>query len=372
MSLQKEVDFSSIEEAIEDIKNGKVLIVVDDEDRENEGDFICAAELITPEIVNFMARYGRGLICAPLLESRAKALDLQMMVPQNTALHETAFTVSIDYLGKGCTTGISAHDRYTVLKSLTDETTKSTDLSRPGHIFPLVAKDGGVLRRSGHTEAAVDLARLAGLYPTGVLIEILNEDGSMARLPQLKLIAKEHGLKLISIKDLIAYRLKTERIVEKTSEEVISTRFGDFTLHVYKQITTGALHYAFVKGSLTEAEPTLVKVYSNKESNDILQLFFNNKLSYISKSLEFIANEGKGVFLYMCHQHEESSVLDQIRSFELEKSKEINSDEQKDFGVGAQILQDLGIHDIKLISRNLKKRVGIKSFGLTIVENVEL
>ncbi len=362
---------NTIDEAIEEIKSGKVVIVVDDEQRENEGDFICAAECITPEVINFMATHGRGLICSPIDELRADELDLPMMVTQNTALHETAFTVSIDLIGHGCTTGISAYDRARGIKALTQKETAASDYARPGHIFPLRAKTGGVLRRSGHTEAAIDLARLAGFCPVGVLVEILNEDGSMARLPQLLKIAESHDVKIISIKDLIAYRMERERIIEKELTLNIDTPYGPFDVTAFRQITTGDIHLAFSKGEIN-AEPTLVRVHSSTETGDIFGNLFDNYGAQLQKSMELISKEGKGVLLYIRHGEKGASILDKLRQYVRGEVAEGDSEKQRDFGVGAQILRTYGIEKIRLITNHPKRRIGLLGFGLEIVENIQM
>ncbi|MEJ6613827.1 MAG: 3,4-dihydroxy-2-butanone-4-phosphate synthase [Saprospiraceae bacterium] len=370
---QNTVVLDKIEDAIEDIKNGKIIIVVDDEDRENEGDFICAAELVTSEQINFMARYGRGLICTPIESSRAKELDLELMVKKNSALHETAFTVSIDLLGQGCTTGISAYDRSTGIRAIVSPDTIANDFARPGHIFPLIAKSGGVLRRTGHTEATIDLARLAGLYPAGVLTEILNEDGSMARLPQLMDIAKEHDLKLISIKDLVAYRMKTERLVEKEMTTTLKTKYGEFNVTAYRQINTDDVHVAISMGNINSEDPILTKVHSNTETGDILGILFDGYAEKLHSALYKISEEGKGVLLYIRHGEKGNEIIEKLK--ELDTNPDNNpsaSTEQRDFGVGAQILRDLGVQKIKLMTSNPRKRVGLIGYGLEIVENIEM
>lgn len=365
--------FDTIESAIEDIRQGKVVIVIDDEDRENEGDFVCAAEVVTPEIINFMAAHGRGLICTPIIEERAKELGLELMVKDNTALHNTAFTVSIDLIGHGCTTGISAYDRATGIKAITDLSIKAEDFARPGHIFPLIAKKGGVLRRTGHTEAAIDLARLAGFYPAGVLVEILNEDGTMARLPQLIHVARKFNLKLITIKDLVEYRMKTERIVTREMQTTIETQFGDFNVIVYKQITTGDFHLAFVKGNIVSSEPTLVRVHSNSETGDILGLLFDGYAETITQSLHMINKEGNGIFLVIRHSENNDAIIQKLKSLDTNPANDPQiNEQQRDFGVGAQILRDLGVQKLRLISNHPKKRVGLTGYGLEIVENVFL
>ena len=368
MEMTSQLD--SISSAIEDIRLGKVVIVVDDEDRENEGDFICAAQCVTPEIINFMATHGRGLICAPLNEKRVEELKLQMMVKDNTALHETAFTVSIDLIGHGCTTGISAQDRSTGIRSLVDPDIKAEDYARPGHIFPLKAKTGGVLRRSGHTEAAIDLARMAGFYPAGVLVEILNQDGTMARLPQLIEIAKKHDLKIISIQDLIAFRMDRERIVERMPSYQITSRFGDWEVVPFRQMITDDIHLALVKGHPGKQNSTLVRVHSMSRTGDMLGLIFGNTGTEIDKALSMIAEEGNGVFLLMRHSELSDNVLDVLKSFAGQDGT--SNSEQRDIGVGAQILRELGISKMKLMSNNTISRVGLIGFGLEIVENVKL
>jgi 3,4-dihydroxy 2-butanone 4-phosphate synthase/GTP cyclohydrolase II len=368
-----EIHLNTIEEAIEDIKAGKLIIVVDDEDRENEGDFICAAEKITPEMVNFMATHGRGLICTPILPERARELDLNLMVQSNTAMHHTAFTVSIDLLGQGCTTGISAYDRATGIRAMVDKSTKPTDFARPGHIFPLIAKEGGVLRRTGHTEASVDLARLAGCYPAGVLVEILNEDGTMARLPQLIEMSKKWNIKIISIKDLVAYRMQTERLVQLEMTTEMHTSYGMFTVKAFRQLTTGDIHLAFIMGDIDKQKPTLVRVHSNTETGDILGIMFDGYAENIAKSLSKISEAGSGVFLFMRHGEKTDSILDKLKV--LDTNPDNNppySDEQRDFGTGAQILCDLGVRKISLITNHSKKRIGLIGYGLEIVDNIQV
>lgn len=372
-SESEPVKLNSIEEAIEDLQNGQVIIVVDDENRENEGDFICAAEKITPEIINFMATHGRGLICVPIEEKRAEELKLPMMVQDNTALHTTAFTVSIDLIGRGCTTGISAYDRATGIQAMIDESTRPEDFARPGHIFPLRAKDGGVLRRTGHTEAAVDLAKMSGFYPAGVLVEILNEDGTMARLPQLMQIASAHNLKVISIKDLVAYRMSKERLVEKVSEHEVETRFGPFSVKAYKQLNNGDIHLALVKGNVNPDE-SLVRVHSSTDVDDVMGFLFNDYGDRIKACMQQIQNADNGVFLFMRHTDiEEFNVLERIEALANhgQTSNLTSSRVQKDFGIGAQILHDLGVRKINLLTNNPKKRVGLIGYGLEIVDQTE-
>lgn len=372
-TVDLDIHLNTIEEAIEDIKAGKLIIVVDDEDRENEGDFICAAEKITPEMVNFMATHGRGLICTPVLQERAKELDLNLMVQSNTAMHHTAFTVSIDLLGQGCTTGISAYDRATGIRALVDANTKPTDFARPGHIFPLIAKEGGVLRRTGHTEASVDLARLAGCYPAGVLVEILNDDGTMARLPQLVQISKKWDIKIISIKDLVAYRMRTERLVQLEMTTEMQTSYGKFTVKAFRQLTTGDIHLAFIKGEIDVHKPTLVRVHSNTETGDILGIMFDGYAENIAQSLRKISEEGQGIFLFMRHGEKTDSILDKLKV--LDTNPDNNppyTDEQRDFGTGAQILCDLGVRKISLITNHTKRRIGLIGYGLEIVDNIQV
>lgn len=376
---ETEIKLDKVEDAIAAIKAGQVVIVVDDEDRENEGDFICAAECITPEIINFMATHGRGLICTPIDEKRADELELNLMVNTNTALHETAFTVSIDLIGQGCTTGISAYDRSTGIKALVDPSTRPSDFARPGHIFPLRAKTGGVLRRTGHTEATIDLARMAGFYPAGVLVEILNEDGTMARLPQLYEIAKRFDLKLISIKDLVAYRMRTERIVKREATVRLNTQYGDFDIIAYTQITTGDTHLAIRMGFWQPNEPVLVRVHSADEMVDMLGSLFDQNELKLQHSIERIAREGKGLLVYMRHGEKKDDFVQQLKNLQEQQKgadKKSLAEQldmtQRDYGVGAQIIRDLGISKIRLLTRNPKKRVGLIGYGLEIVENLEL
>lgn len=364
---------NTVEEAIDDISAGKVVIVVDDEDRENEGDFICAAEKITPTIINFMATHGRGLICTPIDERRADELELNMMVSSNTALHETAFTVSIDLIGQGCTTGISAYDRATGIKAMIDPNTKASDFARPGHIFPLRAKTGGVLRRTGHTEAAIDLARLAGFYPAGVLVEILNEDGTMARLPQLVEVAKKHNLKIITIKDLVAYRMLTERLVTKEMTVTKTSKYGTFDIVAYRDHTTQDVHLAIKMGTWHMDEPVPVRVHSAAETGDIVGYLLDDYGTQLEKALALIAAEGKGVVLCMRHSEKNDLIINYLHTLQQETNAERTSEmSQRDFGIGAQILRDLGIGQIRLITNHPRRRVGLIGYGLEIVENIEL
>jgi len=363
----------TIDEAIADLKSGKVIIVVDDEDRENEGDFVGAAEAITPDIINFMSKEGRGLICTPIEEDRAKELGLNRMVNNNTALHETAFTISIDLNGYGCTTGISAYDRSRGIKAMTEENITASDFARPGHIFPLIAKPGGVLRRTGHTEASVDLARLAGYYPAGVLVEILNEDGSMARLPQLRKIADKFDLKIISIADLVAYRMQHERIISVAHEAEIETKYGKFKVRAYRQDSTDDIHLAVYTGDWNESNELLVRVHSSTATGDILGFLFNDYGETITRSLKMIQEEGRGVLLFMRHS-EKSNLLTTLQTIEEEGSLKAlkRSGDQRDFGIGAQILRDLKVKKIRLITRSQRKRIGLIGYGLEIVQNIPL
>ncbi len=330
---QQTAVLDSVEDAVEDIRLGKIVVVVDDEDRENEGDFICAAECVTPEIINFMATHGRGLICAPIDEHRANDLNLPMMVDDNTALHQTAFTVSVDLIGHGCTTGISAYDRARGIKALTDPGITAKDFARPGHIFPLRARAGGVLRRSGHTEAAIDLARMAGFDPAGVLVEILSPDGTMARLPQLLEIARHHQLKIISIRDLIAYRMSRERIVEQLDSMVLETPYGPFTVVPFSQVTTNDIHLAFIKGNLDKS-PTLVRVHSTTETGDVLGILFEDYGTQLAQSLEMIAREGKGVLVYLRHSEHPQEILKRLSAFQSGKDGSETSTVQRNIGIG--------------------------------------
>ena len=370
---------SSIVSAIEDIKKGKLIIVVDDEDRENEGDFVTAARQVTPEIINFMSKEGRGLICAPLVEERCDELGLDLMVNNNTALHETAFTVSVDLLGHGCTTGISAHDRAKTVQALIDPTTKPGDLGRPGHIFPLRAKNGGVLRRAGHTEATIDLARLAGFEPAGVLVEIMNEDGSMARLPQLLEIAKKFDLKIISIKDLIEYRLKIDSLIEEVVRVDMPTQFGHFKLIAFREKNTTNEHLALVKGEWKPEEPVLVRVHSSCFTGDILGSFRCDCGDQLHEAMRLVEKEGQGVILYMNQEGRGIGLLNKLKAYKLQEegmdTVEANLHlgfpmDKRDYGVGAQILRYLGISKLRLISNNPRKRAGLLGYGLEVVETV--
>ncbi|HEY1112515.1 MAG TPA: bifunctional 3,4-dihydroxy-2-butanone-4-phosphate synthase/GTP cyclohydrolase II [Chitinophagaceae bacterium] len=371
----------SIESAIEDIKLGKMVVVVDDEDRENEGDFITAAQNVTPEVINFMSKHGRGLICVALLEDRCDELGLELMVNNNTALHETAFTVSVDLLGHGCTTGISAQDRAKTIQALIDPTTKAENLGRPGHIFPLRAKKGGVLRRAGHTEAAIDLARLAGMEPAGVLVEIMNDDGSMSRLPQLKEVAERFDFKIISIKDLIEYRLKRDSLIDEIVRVDMPTKYGHFKLVAFQEKNTSNEHLALIKGSWEPGEPVLVRVHSSCFTGDILASMRCDCGEQLHQAMEMVEAEGKGAILYMNQEGRGIGLVNKLKAYRLQEqgmdTVEANLHlgfqmDQRDYGVGAQILRHLGITKLRLISNNPKKRVGLIGYGLEIKENVPL
>ncbi len=373
-----EFKLNTIEEAIEDIRQGKMIIVVDDENRENEGDFIAAAEKVTPEMINFMATNGRGLICASLTEKRCKELDLAPMVVNNTVLHHTAFTVSVDLIGNGCTTGISVHDRAKTIEALVDSNTKPEDLGRPGHIFPLIAKEGGVLRRTGHTEAAVDFARLAGLKPAGILVEILNEDGSMARLPQLVEVAKKFDLKLVSIEDLVAYRMKHDSLIQKKEDFEIQTRFGSFRLRAYLQVTNKQVHIALTRGVWNDGDSILTRINSSNTNADILDFLTSNSEAKLERIFKAIEEEGKGAILFINQELSTLDILGKLNYLKenqsdnnLIKAPRISMDE-KDFGIGAQILHDLNISKIKLLSNNQQpKRVGMVGYGIEIVDFIK-
>lgn len=371
----------SIEEAIEDIKDGKVIIVVDDEDRENEGDFVCAAEKVTPEIINFMAKHGRGLICAPLVEDRCEKLGLELMVGHNTAAFETPFTVSVDLIGHGCTTGISASDRAKTIQALVDDAIDPSELGKPGHIFPLKAKRGGVLRRAGHTEAAIDFARLAGLKPAGVLVEIMNEDGTMARLPDLVDVAKRFDLKLVSIKDLIAYRLKHESLIKREIGVEMPTTWGDFDLIAFRQTNTQEIHLALIKGTWTKDEPIMVRVHSSCVTGDIFGSCRCDCGPQLHAAMEMVEKEGKGLILYMNQEGRGIGLINKLKAYKLQEEgmDTVQANlalglpmDSRDYGVGAQILRDLGVGKIRLISNNPQKRVGLIGYGLEIVEQVPI
>mgnify|MGYP001142193797 FL=1 len=372
---------NTIEEAIEDIKAGKIIIVVDDEDRENEGDFLAAADMVTPDMINFMATHGRGLICAPIIEDRCEELGLELMVGKNTAEYETPFTVSVDLIGHGCTTGISASDRAKTIQALVNPNTRPSELGKPGHIFPLKARKGGVLRRAGHTEAAIDLARLAGLYPAGVIVEIMNEDGSMARMPELKTIAKKHQLKIVTIKDLIAYRINNESLIEKLIDVNLPTEIGDFELHAFRQITNNQTHLALVKGQWEANESVLVRVHSSCITGDIFGSCRCDCGPQLEAAMAMVEREGKGVIVYMNQEGRGIGLLNKLKAYKLQEqgrdTVEANEElgfkaDSRDYGVGAQILRNLNVQKIKLMSNNPKKRTGLIGYGLEIVENIAL
>ena len=372
----KKTELNTIKEAIQDIKDGKIIIVVDDENRENEGDFLAAAEMVTPEMINFMATHGRGLICAPLTEKRCKELELGMMVHNNTDPMETAFTVSVDLRGKGVTTGISASDRATTVKALIDKNTKPFDLARPGHIFPLKAKEGGVLRRTGHTEAAIDFARLANLQPAGLIVEIMNEDGTMARLPQLIDVAKKFNIKIVSIEDLVAYRMEHDSLIEKKEDYTILTRFGDFRLRAYQQTTNNQVHIALTKGVWKLDEAVLTRVNSTLVNNDILGTLTNNADKKLDQMFQAINENGKGAILFINQQNQAQNLLNRLHTLKENQANGIMKApvmamDNKDFGIGAQILHDLKISKIQLMTNTQQtKRVGMIGYGLEIIDYV--
>jgi 3,4-dihydroxy 2-butanone 4-phosphate synthase/GTP cyclohydrolase II len=376
MTKQSKIKLNTIEEAIQDIKDGKVIIVVDDENRENEGDFLAAAENVTPEMINFMATHGRGLICAPLTEKRCKELELGMMVHNNTDPMETAFTVSVDLRGNGVTTGISALDRAKTVKALIDTNTKPFELARPGHIFPLKAKEGGVLRRTGHTEAAIDFARLANLKPAGLIVEIMNEDGTMARLPQLIKVAKKFDIKIVSIEDLVAYRMEHDSLIEKKEDYTIKTRFGDFRLRAYQQTTNNQVHIALTKGSWTSNEAVLTRVNSTLVNNDILGTLTNNADKKLDQMFQSINEQGKGAILFINQQNQSQNLLNRLHILKENQANgvlkaPVMAMDNKDFGIGAQILHDLKINKIQLMTNSQQtKRVGMIGYGLEIIDYV--
>ena len=376
MTASKSIKLHTIEEAIEDIKNGKVIIVVDDEDRENEGDFVAAAEAVTPEMINFMATHGRGLICTPITEDRCEELHLNMMVTSNTDPMETAFTVSVDLKGNGVTTGISASDRSKTVQALINPSTKPYDLSRPGHIFPLKAKEGGVLRRTGHTEAAIDFARLAGFKPAGVIVEIMNADGTMARLPELMEVAQAFDLKIVSIEDLVAYRMNHDSLIDKKEDFEIKTRFGDFRLRAYEQTTNDTVHIALTKGGWEDDEPVLVRVNSTQINNDLLGTLTNNPDAKLDDMFRAVNEAGKGAIVFINQENASANLLGRLSELKtLQKEGEMKAPnvvmDSKDFGIGAQILHDLRISKVKLMTNSEGlKRIGIVGYGLEIVERV--
>lgn len=376
-----ELKLNTIEEAIEDFREGKFLIVVDDEDRENEGDFIVAAEKITPEKVNFMLTHGRGVLCAPITEERCVELELDMQVANNTSLLETPFTVTVDKLGGGCTTGVSMFDRAQTILALANPETKPTDLGRPGHVNPLRAKSRGVLRRSGHTEATVDLARLAGLYPAGALIEIINEDGTMARLPQLMEVAKKFNIKIICIKDLIAYRLRTESIVDKGEEVDMPTTYGHFRLIPFRQKSNGLEHIALIKGTFEKDEAVLVRVHSSCATGDIFGSMRCECGEQLHKAMRMIEEEGKGVIVYLNQEGRGIGLMDKMKAYKLQEKGMDTVDanlhighkaDERDYGVGAQILRHIGVTKMRLLTNNPVKRVGLEAYGLQVVENIPI
>lgn len=379
--VPSEFHFNTIEEALQDLKDGKLIIVVDDEDRENEGDFIAAAEKVTPTMVNFMTKYGRGLLCAALTEKRCEELDLTMMVSSNTSLHETAFTISVDLIGNGCTTGISAEDRAKTINALVDPKIKKEDLARPGHIFPLKAKDKGVLRRAGHTEATIDLTRLAGLKEGGALIEIMSEDGTMARVPELMEIGKKFGIKIITIADLIKYRLAHDSLIKRGERVKLPTEYGIFELIPYLQVSNGLEHVALIKGNIKPDEPVLVRVHSSCVTGDIFGSYRCDCGPQLHKAMQLIEKEGKGVIIYLNQEGRGIGLFHKIEAYKLQEegldTVEANvhlgfQPDERDYGVGAQILRDLGVKKMRLLTNNPKKRAGLEGFGLEITENVPL
>jgi 3,4-dihydroxy 2-butanone 4-phosphate synthase/GTP cyclohydrolase II len=376
-----DVRLNTIEEAVEDIKKGKIVIVIDDEDRENEGDFICSAELITPEIVNFMAKHGRGLICVALPEDRCEELDLDLMVGINTSLHETQFTVSVDLLSKETSTGVSARDRALTIKALVDPQTRSSDLGRPGHIFPLKAKSKGVLRRAGHTEAVVDLTQMAGLLPGGALVEIMNDDGTMARVPDLIKLRDKFSIKLISIRDLIRYRLERDSIIEKGEKVKLPTEWGEFEFIPFRQVNAGIEHAALVKGTWTKEEPVIVRLHSSCSTGDIFGSMRCDCGPQLHKAMEMVEKEGKGVIIYLSQEGRGIGLLNKIRTYKLQEegmdTYQANTklgfmEDERDYGVGASIMRELGLGKVRLISNNPVKRAGLEGYGISIVETIPL
>lgn len=379
--MMEDIKLNTIEEALVDFAAGEMVIVVDDEDRENEGDFIMAAEKVTPEKINFMMRYGRGVLCAPITEERALELELEMQVPTNTSVHETPFTVTVDRLGNGCTTGVSMYDRAQTILALADPNTKPTDLARPGHICPLRARSKGVLRRAGHTEAAVDLARLAGLQPVAALIEIINEDGTMARLPQLMEVARRWGMKIISIKDLIAYRLRTESVVERGEEVAMPTQFGEFRLIPFRQKSNGLEHVALFKGDLTSGEDVMVRVHSSCMTGDIFGSQRCECGEQLHRAMEMINEAGRGVIVYLNQEGRGIGLMEKIKAYKLQENGYDTVDanlhlghnaDERDYGVGAQILRELGVRRMRLMTNNPIKRVGLEAYGLEVSEIVPI
>ena len=376
MSKKEKIKLDNIEDAIESVGKGEVIIVVDDENRENEGDFFAAAEKITPKIINFMAKEGRGLICVPLSEKRCKEIKLDRMVSNSADPMGTAFTISVDLKGKGVTTGISAKDRALTIKALVDDKTKSNDFSKPGHIFPLIGKEGGVLRRTGHTEAAIDFARLAGMKPAGVIVEIMNEDGSMARLPELYKVSNKFGLKIVSIEDLVAYRMEHDSLIIKREDTFLNTRFGEFRLRAYQQTTNDQVHLALTKGTMSKNESTLVRINSSQSRNDLLSLLMGTKEEEIDKVFSLINKEGKGAVIFINQPAKSENLLARLKK--IKKSKNKNDKiprlkmDSRDFGIGAQILHDLSIRKLRVITNSKQKtRIGITGYGLEIVDYVK-
>ena len=376
MSKKEDFKLDKIEDAIESVSKGEVIIVVDDEKRENEGDFIAAAEKITPKIINFMAKEGRGLICVPLSEKRCKEIKLDRMVSNSADPMGTAFTISVDLKGKGVTTGISAKDRALTIKALVDDNTKSSDFSKPGHIFPLIGKQGGVLRRTGHTEAAIDFARLAGMKPAGVIVEIMNEDGSMARLPELSKVSKKFGLKIVSIEDLVAYRMEHDSLIIKREDTFLNTRFGKYRLRAYQQTTNDQVHLALTKGTMSKNEPTLVRINSSQNRNDLLSLLMGAKEEEIDRVFSLINKEGKGAVIFINQPAKSQNLLARLKKIKKSKSKNDKIPrlkmDSRDFGIGAQILHDLSVRKLRVITNSKQKpRVGITGYGLEIVDYIK-